>query len=113
MAGNGAHNGPGNGNSNGHFTAAKPRAEWIRARREHAAKTGDANMSQMHFARQGIITPEMEFVATLEKVSPETIREQIAKGLMILPANVNHPELEPMVIGVASRCKINANIGNS
>jgi phosphomethylpyrimidine synthase len=90
-----------------------PRTEWIKRRREEAARTGDSNFSQMHFARKGIVTEEMEFVAGLEKVSAETIRTEIAEGRMILPANINHPELEPMVIGIASRCKINANIGNS
>ncbi len=94
-------------------TVPKPRAEWIARRRERAAETGDGNFSQMHFARLGVITEEMEYVAALEKIAPETIRAEIAAGRMILPANVNHPELEPMVIGVASRCKINANIGNS
>jgi phosphomethylpyrimidine synthase len=112
--GNGAGNGASNGNSNGHHhVVPQPRAEWIKSRREHAAITGDTNMSQMHFARKGIVTEEMEFVATLEKISAETVREQVAQGLMIIPANVNHPELEPMAIGIASRCKINANIGNS
>jgi len=109
--GNGLHGG--NGNGNGQYTVPKPRTEWISKRREEAARTGDRNFSQMHFARKGIVTEEMEFVASLEKVSPEIIRTEIAEGRMILPANINHPELEPMVIGVASRCKINANIGNS
>src|SRR6201995_5669923 len=94
---------------------AKPklREEWITRRREHAARTGDTNMSQMHFARKGLITEEMAYVAQVEKVAPEFIREEIAVGRMIIPANINHPELEPMAIGVESLCKINANIGNS
>ncbi len=70
-------------------------------------------MSQMHFARKGLITEEMAFVAHREKLTPEFIRSEIAKGSMIIPANVNHPEVEPMCIGVGSLCKINANIGNS
>ncbi|MEO6830009.1 MAG: phosphomethylpyrimidine synthase ThiC, partial [Acidobacteriaceae bacterium] len=70
-------------------------------------------MSQMHFARLGKITEEMAFIAHIEKLSPELIRDEVAVGRMIIPANVNHPELEPMAIGVASKCKINANIGNS
>ena len=70
-------------------------------------------MSQMHFARQGRITEEMAFVAEREKLAVESIREEIAAGRLIIPANINHPELEPMGIGVATRCKINANIGNS
>jgi phosphomethylpyrimidine synthase len=91
----------------------KPRAEWIARRRQEAAARGDGNLSQMHFARRGVVTEEMEYVALREKLPAETIREEVARGRMIIPANVNHPELEPMAIGVASRCKINANIGNS
>jgi phosphomethylpyrimidine synthase len=91
----------------------KPRAEWIRKRREEAARTGDQNFSQMHFARRGVVTEEMQYVARRESVSPELIRDEVAAGRMIIPANINHPELEPMAIGVASKCKINANIGNS
>ncbi len=90
-----------------------PRAEWITKRREEAARTGDTNMSQMHFARKGLLTEEMLFVAEREKLAPELIRDEVAAGRMIIPANVNHPELEPMCIGVASKCKINSNIGNS
>jgi phosphomethylpyrimidine synthase len=92
---------------------AQPRAEWIRKCREEAARTGDPNLSQMHFARRGAVTGEMEYVAQREKLPAELIREEVARGRMIIPANVNHPELEPMAIGVASLCKINANIGNS
>jgi len=91
----------------------KPREEWIVRRREHAARTGDDNVSQMHFARKGLITEEMLYVAEREKVKPELIRDEVAAGRMIIPANINHPELEPMAIGVESLCKINANIGNS
>ena len=67
----------------------------------------------MHFARKGIVTEEMEYVARREKISHELVRDEVARGRMIIPANVNHPELEPMAIGIASLCKINANIGNS
>ncbi|HSA94041.1 MAG TPA: phosphomethylpyrimidine synthase, partial [Terriglobales bacterium] len=91
----------------------QPRAEWIAKRREQAARTGDTNVSQMHFARRGVITDEMEYVARRENLAPELIRDEVARGRMIIPANINHPELEPMGIGVASKCKINANIGNS
>jgi phosphomethylpyrimidine synthase len=91
----------------------KPREEWIVRRREHAARSGDNNVSQMHFARKGLITEEMLYVAEREKVKPELIRDEVAVGRMIIPANINHPELEPMAIGVESLCKINANIGNS
>ena len=90
-----------------------PREEWIVRRREQAARTGDNNVSQMHFARKGLITEEMLYVAEREKVKPELIRDEVAAGRMIIPANINHPELEPMAIGVESLCKINANIGNS
>ena len=90
-----------------------PREEWIARRREHAARTGDANVSQMHFARKGLITEEMLYVADSEKLKPELVRDEVAAGRMIIPANINHPELEPMAIGVESLCKINANIGNS
>src|SRR3954467_14536117 len=91
----------------------KPRAEWIAKRRAEAAKAGDSNFSQMHYARKGIITEEMQFIAHKEKLTPELVRDEVAIGRMIIPANINHPELEPMAIGVASLCKINSNIGNS
>src|SRR5205814_3528615 len=58
-------------------------------------------------------TEEMAYVARRERIAPELVRDEVAAGRMIIPANVNHPELEPMAIGVASKCKINANIGNS
>jgi phosphomethylpyrimidine synthase len=67
----------------------------------------------MHYARQGKITGQMEFVAKREELPPELIRSEVARGRMIIPANINHTRLEPMAIGIAARCKINANIGNS
>ena len=67
----------------------------------------------MHYARKGIVTQEMEYVARRERLAPEVIRSEVARGRMIIPANINHKSLEPMCIGVASTCKINANIGNS
>jgi phosphomethylpyrimidine synthase len=67
----------------------------------------------MHYARQGIVTEEMEFVAKRENLPAETIRAEVARGRMIIPANIRHLELEPMAIGIAAKCKINANIGNS
>src|SRR3954462_14661745 len=103
----------GNGNgSNGdvavknlsRVNVTKPRAEWIAKRRADAANSGDTNFSQMHFARKGIITEEMEFVAKKEKLTPELVRDEVARGRMIIPANINHPELEPMAIGIASLC---------
>ncbi|NKF22269.1 phosphomethylpyrimidine synthase ThiC [Solimonas marina] len=121
---------------------AELRFEHIRAPRK--AKAG-ANVSQMHYARQGIITPEMEFIAIREnarlaelrdsyekagylrrqhagnsfgaflqkEITPEFVRSEVARGRAIIPANINHPELEPMIIGRNFRVKINANIGNS
>src|SRR5581483_11929598 len=100
----------GHKNGNNGSSASKPRAEWI-ARRK--SENRDGNFSQMHYARQGIVTEEMQYVAQREKLTPELVRDEVARGRMIIPANVNHPELEPMAIGVASLCKINANIGNS
>jgi len=103
---------PNGNNGNGHngIDAARPRAESI-ARRQ-AANT-DGNFSQMHYARRGLITEDMQYVANREKVAADLIRDEVARGRMIIPANINHPELEPMCIGVESLCKINANIGNS
>ena len=116
---------------------AKLRFEHIR--RPRRAKAG-ANVSQMHYARKGIITPEMEYVAIREnlrleqlkgsgllrqhrgqsfgaalpdKVTAEFVRDEIARGRAIIPANINHPELEPMIIGRNFLVKVNTNIGNS
>lgn len=77
------------------------------------SRRGQKNVSQMHYARQGDITEEMRFVADRENLPAELIRDEVARGRMIIPANINHPELEPMCIGIASKCKVNANIGNS
>ena len=76
------------------------------------AKTGE-NVTQLHYARKGIITPEMEFIAIRENVSSEFVRDEVASGRAIIPANINHPESEPMIIGRNFHVKINANIGNS
>lgn len=76
------------------------------------AKKGK-NVTQLHYAKQGIITPEMEFVALRESMSPEFVREEVARGRAIIPANINHPEAEPMIIGRNFHVKVNANIGNS
>lgn len=76
------------------------------------AKQG-ANVTQMHYARNGVITSEMEYVAIREGVEPEFVRKEIAEGRAILPANINHPEAEPMIIGRNFHVKVNANIGNS
>src|SRR5260221_13473825 len=83
------------------------RSDWVAKRR------GQDCVTQIHYARQGVITEEMEYIARKEKLPAETIREEVASGRMIIPANINHTNLEPMCIGVASKCKINSNIGNS
>ncbi|MEX2582194.1 MAG: phosphomethylpyrimidine synthase ThiC [Gemmatimonadota bacterium] len=111
------------------------RADWIRARgnveevttpaRGHSSlipeglqrtrlrgKPG-ASVTQMHYARKGEITPEMEFIALREGFDAELVRSEVARGRAIIPANINHPEIEPMIIGRAFKVKINANIGNS
>src|SRR5581483_7312786 len=73
------------------------------------------SMTQLESARKGIITDEMRFVAAREDLDPQLIRDEVARGRMVIPANKVHltKRLEPMGIGVAARCKINANIGNS
>ncbi|MCK5110840.1 MAG: phosphomethylpyrimidine synthase ThiC [Arcobacteraceae bacterium] len=73
----------------------------------------DKVRTQMFYARQGIITDDMKVVAEVEKLDPEFIRSEIARGRLIIPANVNHRNMKPMAIGIASLCKINANIGSS
>lgn len=73
----------------------------------------EQNVTQMHYARKGIITSEMEYVAIRENVTPEFVRDEVARGRAIIPANINHPESEPMIIGRNFLVKINANIGNS
>ena len=101
------------------------RDTWIQSREAQAADSGGngagnarnasdtRNMSQMHFARLGVITEEMRYVAKREGLEPELIRSEVARGRCIIPANVHHRNLEPMAIGIATKCKINANIGNS
>ncbi len=79
---------------------------------ERTKFTGET-ATQMHHARRGLITPEMKRVAEREETAPETIRDEVARGRMVIPANVNHAALDPMAIGINARCKINANIGNS
>jgi phosphomethylpyrimidine synthase len=78
-----------------------------------ATRMADPIRTQMHYARQGRITEEMQYVARRERLAPELVREEVARGRLIIPANINHTSLEPMAIGVAATCKINANIGNS
>ena len=76
------------------------------------AKTGK-NVTQLHYARKGMVTPEMEFIAIREQVDPEFVRNEVAQGRAIIPANINHAECEPMIIGRNFLVKVNANIGNS
>lgn len=101
---------------NTEHTGARPSIG--RARAPLNARSG-AIVTQLHYARQGVITPEMEFVAIRENlgrnggITPEFVRSEVARGRAIIPANINHPELEPMIIGRNFLVKINANIGNS
>ena len=126
----------------GRERAADPKLAGVRfpdVPRPRRARDG-ANVSQMHYARCGIVTPEMEFIAIRENarrdavtdldlfarhpgeafgaelpetITPEFVRDEVARGRAIIPANINHPELEPMIIGRNFRTKVNANIGNS
>jgi phosphomethylpyrimidine synthase len=80
---------------------------------ERPVYRGRSCVTQLHYARRGEITPEMEFVALREGLSAELVRSEVARGRAIIPANINHAELEPMIIGRAFLVKINANIGNS
>lgn len=87
----------------------KIRKEWI-ARRE---ERGDKIFTQMHYARQGIVTEEMLYCAVREGIDPEFVRSEVARGRAIIPSNKKHLELEPMIVGRNFKVKINANIGNS
>ena len=83
------------------------RSDWVEKRKNDKIRT------QLYYARQGIVTEEMHFNASRESLPPELVRSEVARGRLIIPANIHHPNLEPMAIGIASKCKINANIGNS
>jgi phosphomethylpyrimidine synthase len=85
----------------------KRREKWVQNR------VGKKNLTQLHYAKQNIITEEMKFVALREGLEPEFVRNEIALGRAIIPANVYHTELEPMIIGRNFLVKVNANIGNS
>lgn len=96
----------------------KQRDQWRALSRDVYANSVNGNITQMHYARRGIITPEMEYVAIREnqycpELSPEFVRHEVASGRAIIPANKNHPELEPMIIGRHFHVKVNANIGTS
>jgi phosphomethylpyrimidine synthase len=83
------------------------RSPWI------SSRLNDPIRTQIHYGRRGVVTQEMDYVAKREHMTGELIRAEVARGRMIIPANIHHTNLEPMCIGVASSCKINANIGNS
>ncbi|HEY3268790.1 MAG TPA: phosphomethylpyrimidine synthase ThiC [Armatimonadota bacterium] len=78
-----------------------------------SSRKGQDNVTQIHYARKGIVTEEMLRVAERERIAPNFVRDEVARGRMIIPANINHPELDPMAIGMNATCKVNANIGNS
>src|SRR5471032_1676289 len=92
------------------WVAARPSTSSVQAARR--AKPGEC-ITQLHYARKGEITPEMEFVAVREGLPADFVRDEVARGRAIIPSNINHPELEPMIIGRNFLVKINANIGNS
>ncbi|TWI59225.1 phosphomethylpyrimidine synthase ThiC [Halalkalibacter nanhaiisediminis] len=101
---------------NGYKDLEDPRANhnvFPRLQRKPLRAKAGKNVTQLHYAKQGIITPEMEFIAIREGMEPEFVREEIARGRAIIPNNINHPESEPMIIGRNFHVKINANIGNS
>ncbi len=91
----------------------KLRAPWVAARLGPGSNGYGAAVTQLHYARKGEITPEMEFVALREALPAEFVRNEVARGRAIIPANIRHLELEPMIIGRNFLVKINANIGNS
>ena len=96
-------------NSDLHAGLPKLRQPWV----DERLANDDGNRSQMHYARKGIITKEMQYIALRENMQPEFVRDEVARGRAIIPANVKHPESEPMIIGKNFKVKINANIGNS
>ncbi|MBV9084942.1 MAG: phosphomethylpyrimidine synthase ThiC [Acidobacteriaceae bacterium] len=98
------------------YSATIPAATYNRRMNRQAslkARENDPIRTQIHYARKGDVTSEMQYVARREDLSPEFIRDELARGRMIIPANIHHRSLQPMCIGVGSKCKINANIGNS
>jgi len=91
----------------------RPNVPGLALARPREILRGRGNVTQMHYARQGLVTPEMEFIAIREGLPAELVRSEVARGRAIIPANINHPESEPMIIGRQFLVKINANIGNS
>ena len=100
-------------NGRGAIRRGSAREEWRGERRPPQRARHGANVTQLHYARQGIVTTEMRYVAEREGCDPELVRSEVAAGRAIIPANVNHPESEPMIIGRRFLVKVNANIGNS
>jgi phosphomethylpyrimidine synthase len=96
-----------------HRVAGYASTDLIPVSLERQAYRGGGAVTQLHYARRGEITPEMEFVALREGLPVDFVRSEVARGRAIIPANINHPELEPMIIGRNFHVKINANIGNS
>src|SRR5499426_2145790 len=96
------------------FGLPKLREAWVAPRKPSTGPDQAGRcVTQLHYARKGVVTPEMEFIAVREGFDPEFVRAEVARGRAIIPANVNHVELEPMIIGRNFAVKINANIGNS
>ncbi|MGG0776421.1 phosphomethylpyrimidine synthase ThiC [Bacillus rugosus] len=95
------------------YKKANPNVSYPGLKRKPLRAKAGQNVTQMHYAKKGMITPEMEFIAIREHVSPEFVRDEVASGRAIIPSNINHPESEPMIIGRNFHVKINANIGNS
>ncbi|MCY7832971.1 phosphomethylpyrimidine synthase ThiC [Bacillus spizizenii] len=95
------------------YKKANPNISYPELKRKPLRVKAGQNVTQMHYAKKGIITPEMEFIAIREHVAPEFVRDEVASGRAIIPSNINHPESEPMIIGRNFHVKINANIGNS
>ncbi|WP_028473391.1 phosphomethylpyrimidine synthase ThiC [Nocardioides alkalitolerans] len=87
--------------------------EWRGEQRPPRRAVEGRTVTQLHYARQGVVTPEMRFVAARERCDVELVRSEVAAGRAIIPVNVNHPEVEPMIIGRRFLVKVNANIGNS
>ena len=92
---------------------APTRDSWTRPAPVTVEATGTTASTQLAWAREGIVTPEMAFIAAREGVDAELVRDEVARGRAVIPANHRHPESEPMIIGKAFAVKINANIGNS
>lgn len=101
---------------NGYIDKNDPRANhnvFPGLKRKALRAQSGKNVTQLHYAKKGVITPEMEFIAIRENMTAEFVRDEVAKGRAIIPSNINHPEIEPMIIGRNFHVKINANIGNS